>query len=192
MRVIVAALIGGIVMFIWGALAHTVLGLGETGLRAPADEDKVLSVLREGLGGEAGVYVLPWLGPEGMHDEAKVKAYGAKAEASPYAFVVYSPQGRDMTKMGPQLFHQWLSDTLAALALAFVLALSAFGFRRRLAISAAAAVFAWLSLLVPYWTWYRFPGNFTVAALVEELVGWLLAGAAMAWWLGRSERLRAV
>jgi len=28
----------------------------------------------------------------------------------------------------------------------------------------------------------------TVAALVEQVIGWLLAGAAMAWWIGRRER----
>jgi len=41
---------------------------------------------------------------------------------------------------------------------------------------------------VPYWNWYRFPASFALAALVEQLLGWLLAGAAMAWWLGRQER----
>jgi len=51
-----------------------------------------------------------------------------------------------------------------------------------------APVFSWLSVLVPYWNWYRFPGAFAWAGLLEQLIGWLLAGAAMAWWLGRGER----
>src|SRR3546814_3437565 len=54
-------------------------------------------------------------------------------------------------------------------------------FRSRVAVAAAAAVFAWLSTTLPYWNWYRFPLDFTLAALVEQLVGWLLAGAAIAW-----------
>jgi hypothetical protein len=44
--------------------------------------------------------------------------------------------------------------------------------------------------MLPYWNWYRFPLDFTLAALAEQLIGWLLAGAAMAWWLGRDERPR--
>jgi hypothetical protein len=191
MRVLVAALIGGIVMFIWGAVAHMALGLGETGLRTPAAEDKVLSVLHEGLGAEPGVYILPWLGPEHMSDAAAVKAYAAKATSSPYAWIVYLPQGQDLTRMGPQLLGQWVSDTLAALALAFVMALTALNFRRRLGVAGVAAVFAWLSTMVPYWNWYRFPLGFTTAALAEQLIGWLLAGAAMAWWIGRQERQAA-
>ncbi|MDE1895422.1 MAG: hypothetical protein KGH90_13965, partial [Xanthomonadaceae bacterium] len=107
---------------------------------------------------------------------------------SPYALVVYQPHGTDMMQMGPQIGRQWASDTLSALALAFVMGLAVLSFRRRLAVAAAAAVFAWLSTLLPYWNWYRFPLDFTLAALAEQLLGWLIAGAAMAWWIGRDER----
>ena len=188
MRVLVAGLIGGIVMFLWGVAAHMALGLGEVGLRLPANENVALSGLQEGLGGKAGVYMLPSLDPKQMNDPSVVQAYSIKAVRSPYAWVVYQPQGTDMMQMGPQIGRQWASDTLGALALAFVMGLAVVGFRRRLAIAAAATIFAWLSTMLPYWNWYRFPLDFTLAALVEQLIGWLLAGAAMAWWLGRSER----
>jgi hypothetical protein len=188
MRVLVAGLIGGIVIFVWGVLAHMALGLGNVGIHLPTNENVVLGSLHEGLGEQPGVYILPSLDPKQMGDAAVVKAYSAKAATSPYAWVVYLPQGEDMMQMGQQIGRQWASDTLAALALAFVLGLAGLGFRRRVALAAAAAVFAWLSTMLPYWNWYRFPLDFTLAALVEQLVGWLLAGAAMAWWLGRSER----
>lgn len=188
MRVLVAGLIGGILMFFWGVVAHMALGLGQVGIKLPTNENVALSGLQQGLGEQAGVYMLPSLDPGKMGDAAEVRTYSIKAVRSPYAFVVYQPQGTDMTQMGPQIGRQWASDTLSALALAFVMGLAVVGFRRRLAIAAAAAVFAWLSTLLPYWNWYRFPLDFTLAALVEQLVGWLIAGAAMAWWLGRSER----
>jgi hypothetical protein len=187
MRVLVAGIIGGILMFIWGAIAHMALGLGNAGLRAPAHEDTVLSSLHAGLGTEPGVYILPWLGPEHMSDPAAVKAYGDKAQAAPYAWVVYLPQGDDMTRMTPQLLRQWASDTLGALALAFLMGLAALSFRQRMSVAVVATLFAWLSVLAPYWNWYRFPTSLVEAALVEQLVGWLIAGAAMAWWLGRRE-----
>jgi hypothetical protein len=98
------------------------------------------------------------------------------------------PQGEDLTQMGRQLPRQWASDTLAALMLAFVMAFAGLSFWRRIGIAAAVAVYAWLNTMVPYWNWYRFPLSFTQAALVEQLIGWLIAGAAMAWWLGRYER----
>ena len=188
MCVLVAALIGGIVMCIWGAVAHMALGLGSVGIRQPAGEDVVLSSLHQGLGTQSGVYILPSFDPAKMSDQAAVNAYSDKAKSSPYAWIVYMPQGEDMMRMGPQLGRQWASDTLSALALAFVMGLAAFGFATRLGIAVAAALFAWLSSMVPYWNWYRFPLDFTLAALTAQVVGWLLAGAAMAWWLGRGER----
>ncbi|RAO78048.1 hypothetical protein [Dyella jiangningensis] len=186
MRVLVAALMGGIVMFLWGAIAHMALGLGNVGIRQPVSEDIVLAALQPGLGNQAGVYILPSIDPARMHDKIAMDAYSAKSKGSPYAFMVYLPQGEDLSDMGAQLPRQWASDTLSALALAFVMGLAAFSFSTRVSIALAAAVFAWLSTLVPYWNWYRFPTNFTLAALVEQVVGWLIAGAVMAWWLGRN------
>jgi len=188
MRVLVAALMGGIVMFIWGAVAHMALGLGDVGMRQPVAEDAVLGSLRPGLGEQAGVFVLPSVDPAKMHDKTVMEAYSTKAKASPYALVVYMPQGDDLSDMSGTLPRQWASDTLSALALAFLMGLAAFSFMTRLSIALAAAVFAWLSTLVPYWNWYRFPTNFTLAALIEQVIGWLLAGAVMAWWLGRGEQ----
>ena len=188
MRVLVAGLIGGILMFLWGVVAHMALGLGNVGIRQPADESAVLATLHEGLGEQAGVYMLPSFDPKHMNDPYAVRAYSQKAIRSPYAWVVYLPQGDDMLQMRQQIPRQWASDTLGALALAFVMGLAGLGFRRRLALAATAVAFAWLSTMVPYWNWYRFPVDFTWAALIEQLIGWLIAGAAMAWWLGRSER----
>lgn len=185
MRVLIAGILGGIVMFIWGAIAHMALGLGNVGIHQPINEDAVLSSLRPGLGQEAGIYILPTFDPAKMSDKAAIAAYSQKATTSPYAWIVYMPQGEDGMQMTPNLIKQWVSDTLAAIALAFVMGLAAFSFSKRIGIAVVASVFAWLSLMVPYWNWYRFPLNFTVATLIEEVIGWILAGAVMAWWLGR-------
>lgn len=141
MRVLVAGLIGGIVMFIWGVAAHMMLGLGQVGFKLPADENVVLSSLHQGLGEHAGVYVLPALDPKTRKDPAQVIAYAQKAIRSPYAWVVYQPQGTDMTRMGPQIGRQWASDTLGALGLAFMMGLAGPGFRRRIAVAAVAVSF---------------------------------------------------
>lgn len=188
MRVLIAGIIGGIVIFIWGALAHTILGLGMVGIHQPVNEDAALNGLRPGLGQQAGIYMLPSLAPDKMSDKGALQLYTQKVQNAPYAFIVYMPQADNMTQMGPQLGRQWASDTLAALALAFVMGLAGLSFGRRIGIAIAAAIFSWLCTMVPYWNWYRFPLDFTWAALVEQLVGWVLAGAAMAWWLGRRVR----
>jgi hypothetical protein len=188
MRIAIATLIGGLVMFLWGAFAHMVLPLGEMSMRAPLDEDKVLSALHDGLPAEHGIYVLPHYDMAMHGDDKAVAAFSAKAKASPYAFIVYSPYGKDPMAMGGNLFHQWLSDTLAALIVVLVMLRAGTGVVRGLYVGLAFGIFSWLSLSVPYWNWYRFPGAFTAGTLVEQAFGWLIAGAAAGWWLGRRGR----
>ena len=52
----------------------------------------------------------------------------------------------------------------------------------------AFGLFGWLMNIVPQWNWYRFPSDFMVGNLLEQGIGWLLGGIAIAWWLGRAVR----
>ncbi|MET0936991.1 MAG: hypothetical protein ABWX83_13440 [Luteibacter sp.] len=191
MRLTVAVLLGGLVMFLWGAFAHMVVPIGELSMGTPTNEDKILAALSENLPKEQAIFILPHFDMATKNDPKAVEAFSVKAKSSPFAFIAYAPYGKDYMQMGYNLFHQWLSDTLAALLMALVmLRASSLGAVRGLAIGLAFGVFAWLSISVPYWNWYRFPGAFTLGYLLEQGFGWLLSGAAMGWWLGRRPALR--
>jgi hypothetical protein len=187
MRVFVAGLLGGIVFFVWGAIAHMALPIGDMGLRKVPVEDPLIATLREQLPGE-GVYIVPGLEPGKMPDDATAKAYSEKAKANPYAFIVYQPEGRDMMSMGSQLGTQAVTDIASALVLAWVLALAPLAFGRRVLASTALGLFSWLTVSAPWWNWYRFTNAFTLGSLLEQVIGWAIAGAAIAWWLGRGQR----
>lgn len=55
MRIFLAALLGAIAMFIWSAIAHMMLPLGEAGLR-DLPNDSVLKALQNELGDQPGLY----------------------------------------------------------------------------------------------------------------------------------------
>jgi hypothetical protein len=133
--------------------------------------------------------MLPGMEPAQWRDKAALQEFRDKYKDSPYAFVVYQPDGNPAhANMAPNLVRQFVSDVAGALILAWVLALGAFGFGKRVLIAAALGAFAWLAISVPYWNWYMFPAEFTAGVLIQQLVGWTAAGAVMAWWLGRRER----
>lgn len=189
MRILVAGILGAIVFFIWGMLAHVVLPIGEMGLHVADEQDAALVALQASAKQGEGVYMLPGFGPEKMSDAAFVASFQEKYKSSPFAFVVYQPAGNPaMFSMTPSLIKQFVTNLLAALVAAWVMALGAFGFGRRVMIAGAMALFAWFVISLPYWNWYQFPMQFTLGALLEQLIGWLIAGAAMAWWLGRTDR----
>jgi hypothetical protein len=183
MRVLVAALLGGVIVFFWGFVSHMLLPLGHVGFERPAAEDPVIAAHAAQLP-KPGLYVIPGLASEQMHDEAAMAAYEAKAAANPYALVIYRPDVRGMA-MGPMLGVEAATNVVSALVVTWVIGVAGLGFRRRVAIATAMGGFAWLAVSVPYWNWYFFPLDFTLANLATNLVGWFLAGLGMAWWLGR-------
>jgi len=188
MRVLIAGILGGIVFFIWGAVAHMVLPLGEMGTRAPLDEDAALAAMTTALGSEAGIYYLPYIDSASMKDEAKTAAYATKASANPYAYVVWQPQatGKSPMDVGPQLTRQAITDLLLGMLLAWVLSLVAGGLSQRTAVAAVTGILVTLASHVPYWNWYRYPSDWLTGQAIEVLAGFIVAGAVAAWWLGRS------
>ena len=188
MRIFVAGLLGGIVFFVWGALSHMVLQLGDQGFHYGAPHQATLAALKQDAP-EAGVYMLPTVGKEQMQDQAAIDALAKASAGQGYAFVVWQPGGNPgMTAMGPLLGKQFATDLLSALLAAWVLALGAFTFGKRVLLSAVLGLFAWLVVALPYWTWYLFPLEYILGLLGKYVLGWALSGAAMAWWLGRGER----
>lgn len=184
-RYVLGGLLGGLVMFFWGFLAHTVLPLGEVGMGQPKDEKQVLDAVQAGLPAQEGVYFLPWMDAAKMSDEAAMAEYAARTKASPYALVIYQPIGRDATDMGAQLGVQWASDTAAAILLAWLIAAVGASMARALTVASVVSVFGWLGSLGPFVNWYRFPLDFALANLAEQWIGWVLAALVIGWWMRR-------
>ncbi|WP_242112586.1 hypothetical protein [Luteimonas aquatica] len=188
MRILVAGIIGGIIVFVWGAVAHMALPIGEAGFRHPAQQDAVLGALSQSAQGD-GVYMYPSMEFEKYGDPVARESFIAQNASKPYALVIYRPGGNpSIRSMAPSLVKQFASVFLAALLAAWILASAPPGFGRRVAVSAALGLFAWLAVNVPYWNWYLFPLDLTLAALAEQVIGWLLGGVGIAWWLGRGRR----
>lgn len=179
-RIVLASLLGGIVMFLWGAAIHMATPLGQAGMTSLPDE--ALPALRDRLD-ERQIYYFPaW--PEHAPDATDVQKKAATAawenayKAGPRGMVVYDPSGGkpfDPTN----LVVEFISGLLAALILAGFLARLGAGFIRGAIGGAAFGAFAWASITVSEWNWYRFPDAYALAALVEQGAGWLLSGAAI-------------
>jgi hypothetical protein len=187
MRIAVAALLAAIVIFIWQAIAHMLLPIGMMGFRLPQNEDVVLQAVSTGLPAP-GIYYLPSIDPARMNDEAVMKAWAEKSQKNPFVFAVVNAPTADATSMTPQLVKQFITQFIAALLASFVLAATAWTFGARVIGGFAFGVFGWLTNIVPLWTWYRFPSDFIVGNFLEQAIGWILGGIAIAWWLGRGRQ----
>src|SRR5262245_59593708 len=87
----VGGLLGGVVLFVWGALSHTVLPLGHIGGRVvpPAQEPATLAALRGSLQ-ERAVYVFPGMPMDRQPTDEEQRAWEEKYRSG-YGIVAYSP-----------------------------------------------------------------------------------------------------
>jgi len=184
MRIAVAALLGAIVVFLWQFVSHMLLPIGVMGFHAPQNENVVLQAAASGLP-ESGIYLLPYLAPEKMKDAAAMQEWTQRAQKNPAMFVVVSPSNTMAANMTPELIKQFITNLLGASLVAIVLGATAWSFGMRVLGALAFGIFGWLLDIVPMWTWYKFPADYVVGNLLDQGIGWLLAGIAMAWWLGR-------
>ena len=182
MRVAVAAVAAGIVLFIWGAVAHMALPLGHMGISVlPAAAEGPLVAALSGVP-EPGFYFYPRVDPQEMKDEAKVKEWEAKAQGGSAGFIVHHPkgEGRLMSSFPLHLGREFLGNVGSALLVALLLARTSGGYLSRALVGVACALFGWLSIQYSLWNWYGFPWGMTLASLVEESVGGLLTGLVAA------------
>ena len=185
-RNILAAVLAGLAMFLWGFVSHVVLGLGEVGMRDLPGEEKTLPVLRDNIK-EPGFYYFPGEGGARTaatkeQREAATKAWEDKCKAGPWGFVIYHPEGS--VPMSPaQLGIQFLTDLVLGLLLAFGLNKTAASFTcfgSRVAFAALFGLVASVAFLLPYWNWYGFPANFVLASLADQVIAFSLAGLVLA------------
>jgi hypothetical protein len=180
-RVVVAGVLGGLAVFIWGFISHMVLPLGEAGVSPLPGQEAVLQVLSENVH-EKRIYVFPAF--ENDPDYSKMTA---AYTTGPHGILALTPPG------GPFNFPKALgieatTNVLGALLAAFLLAAAgagAAGWATRLGYGVALGAFASVAIDFSYWNWYGFPGVYTLAQLTDAVVGWALAALVIGWWLGR-------
>ena len=177
-RRLLAAIAGGIVVFVWSAVSHMALGLGSAGIRTLPNEERMAQAIR-GVVTEPGLYFFPGMDPSRKMTPEEERAWTERYRRGPSGLMIVQPGGRD--PMEPtQFVVELLADILAAGVAAFLLAGLGGPLLARAGAVGLLGVFEWADLSVSYWNWYKFPTLYTGAALVEQVVGWTLAGLLMA------------
>ena len=180
MKLLVAGLVAGLVVFLWGAFSHMVLPLGEVGVKTIPNEDAVIELLGSSMT-EPGLYLFPGAGAHGSASEQD--AFMEKYRRGPVGAIVFKPGPAGDPMPPTRLLMQLFTEILSALAAAWVVARVPGPRWSRIGVVVMMGVFAWLAMAVPYWNWYAFPADFTLAALVERVVAGFLAGFVVTWFV---------
>jgi hypothetical protein len=101
MKILLAGILGGIVMFIWTSIAHMALPLGEAGIREIPNESAVLNAMQSTIGEQTGLYIFPGpdVGKNATRQEKNeaMKHMSEKMAENPSGILMYQPPGRPFT-----------------------------------------------------------------------------------------------
>jgi hypothetical protein len=176
-RIAIAAILGTVVMFIWGGFSHLVLFIG-TGFTPLPNEEKVIETLKSSIP-KQGLYFFPGKDFKKRYTPEEESAFTKKFQFGPVGMLIYRPVGG--TPLSPKkLITQLISNFLSSLTAAFVASfLLATYWKRVLAITLLGGL-ACVSVGMIYWNWYEFPTNFFLAQCIDLLVSFFLAGLLIA------------
>jgi hypothetical protein len=182
-RIVLAALAGGILLFIVSGILHSSTRLAEVGIRSIPNEDLVLLTMRNSIP-EPGFYFFPAPNLSPMSKEqkdAEQSKYLAKFKQGPTGILIYKPGGEDLN-FGKLLVIQFLIGLVAAFIAAWILGAtaSATKYGTRVMIVVLIGLFAEIYIDLPYWNWYGFPMNYTIGHLLGGVLSWAVAALAMA------------
>lgn len=186
LRILIAGVVGGALLFVTAAFARMVLNLGGPGraIRYLPDE----AAMAEFFAAQRiapGIYGFPSV-PENF---AKLDAAAKEAEwtrlseaykKGPAAFIVVAPPGMEI--MGPdKLGREFASNVAAAILVSWIVSQAAGAvYWMRWLICVVFAAASWVSLIASYQIWYRFSAAFVRDELYGSLLEWAVAGLAIA------------
>ena len=179
-KVIIGALLGGVVLLLWQFAVHELLGIYDDAFVKLKDPAAVEAVLKENLPEEnltgSGMIKIPL--PEPGNTDAEAKAM-EKLTTGFSLFGAVNLAGRN--SFGTALGIQFALNVLASALLMFVLlAANPPTLGSRIALVLCFAVFAVLTELIPSWNWWGTSLTYIGRQIGEQIVGWALVGLVLA------------
>jgi hypothetical protein len=176
-KLTIAALIGGIIIFIWQTLSWTVLNLHEASEQYTPKQDSIMAFLNTQFS-EDGSYILPGY-PKGTSHEEMQKTM-VDREGKPWVQIQYHKELK--VNMGMNILRGLLVDIVIVALICWVLTnMTDPGFGKIFLACLITGVIVFLNS--PYTVSIWFPKADINAHFTDAVVGWGLCGIWLGWYL---------
>ena len=161
MRNLIAGLVGGVILFVWGFLSWVVLPIHTSSLKNIQNEDAVIATLQQSIDAK-GMYTFPGMSHgNGAPTPEAEKAWTEKYQRGPVGMIMYDPQGSN-PMMPMQMVVGFLLNVLSATVVAWFLSRStavASSYISRVAYCGMFGIFLALASYMLSWNWFNEPND---------------------------------
>jgi len=178
-KLIIGAIVGGILLFLWQFLSWTMLNLHGSMATYTPKQDSVLNYLNTQFS-EDGFYMLPGYKPGSSREE--VEKQMKECEGKPWAQVYYH-KAKNMNMTSNMVRGLLTNMVMVALLCWLLMKINAPGFGTILTGSLFVGLIGYFNIAYTYHIWFQ-TADIT-AYLIDTLVSWGLCGLWLGWWLRR-------
>jgi len=183
-KILLAGLAGGVLMFIWSAIAWVAIPLHTSTISGMANEDSVMAAMKTGMN-KKSVYMFPARPTAG--GDAAMDAWKAKFNRGPIGIVFYTPGGSSATtEMAGQMAIGLVDDIIVAMFAAWLLSrctAARAGYFARVMFCGMIGIIICLFVHVANWNWLMYPGDYTTGWVLDTLVAWVAGGMGIAFFV---------
>jgi hypothetical protein len=187
-NILIGSLVAAIIVFVYQAMSWMVLPIHENSMKYTPEQDAILAALARVP--EDGLYALPNL-PPGSTQEQRSE-FDKSMVGKSWAVVHYHKSYGGMMTM--QLVWGFLLNFVAAFLVAYTMQkasdkFSSFGSRLMLTFLFVLFTLFQSSLMMA--NWWGTPWHYLSGEITDHVIGWLLGGCWLAWWMGRKQTASA-
>jgi hypothetical protein len=177
-KLIKCAIIGGVVLFIWGMISWTVLPWHKVTMHRFQNEERVASAIRDNAE-VSGVYVMPNLMnlPKGSEE---LRSAEQQMREGPFMFASIVLEGKNPDMSLSILKSFILKVVLAFIATWLLLRAKQMPYNKQVGFITMVGLVIGLSTTMTHMIWFGFPLGFSLACLFEIVFGWFFAGLVIA------------
>ncbi len=174
------ALVGALVVYVWGALSWMVFPWHQNCFHKFTDEESVADAIKENAPAD-GVYVLPnTLGYTDQTSKGEISRGLEMMEKGPFVFASVRKGGVGKMDATPFLLCL-LTDIIGALIVTWMLMQTkGMKFKRQVGFVTLFGVGVGVLSQMPIWTWWGFPCCYVLTNFADYVIGWFLAGLVIA------------
>ncbi len=186
-KLIKGGVLGGIILFIWGAVSWMLLPWHMETLHTFKNESMVTQAIQANAD-ISGVYFSPLM-PKDQAKNAAINSHTVKeatsstattASNTPHIFASIRLDGM-ANSMTHHVVISFITQLIAAFFVAWLLLrTTGLSYIGRLVFVIVFALAAGTITHIPYWNWFGFDAHYTLVEMADLLIGWFLAGLVMA------------